>query len=160
MGRTTKENKTGEINMVKAETNSTRLILSVLGLFIGIFLIAASIPSSDKVDLVAHVGVNMPLTSGLPLSSGVTITDVNIEVLPHTIYNLRQIAGITSSGELSISLTIPGDKTQTSSVGAVGRGESKTFTVFLKDVSANVKSVIVELKEDGKLVDSRTVNLQ
>jgi len=146
--------------MVKAETNSTRLILSVLGLLIGIFLIIASVPFSDKVDLVAQVSVDMPLTSGLPGSSGVTISDVSMEVLPHTIYNLKQIAGITTSGELSITLTVPGEKTQTSLVGTVGRGQSGTFTVFLKDVSPNIDKVVVELKESGVLVDSRTVNLQ
>lgn len=127
----------------------------IIGIVIGLFLIFASIPINDNIDIITDVSIEYPLIWSDP-----KITDVSTEITAHTAFRLPSFSTGTIISKSNVKIKVfGGGKVATESVGTLYRSEIGTYTVVLPNVPATTNTIRVELYSGNTKLDSKEVSL-
>ena len=136
-------------------------IYAIIGIVIGIIIIASTIPISKNIDIVTTVSISYPLILSDP-----KIIDVNTKITANTLFHLPDISSasiLPSKSDVKIKV-IGGGVTATKSVGTLYRGEgtvteNPTYKIVLPGVHPSTNVIIVELYSGDTKLDSKEVKL-
>ncbi len=135
-------------------------LYAIIGIVIGLIIIAMTVPISKNIDIVADVSINYPLIWSDP-----KITDVNTQITSNILFHLPDIssASIVSKSDVKIKV-IGGGVIATKSVGTLYRGEgtitdNPSYTIVLPGVHPSTNVITVELWSGDTKLDSKEVQL-
>ena len=135
-------------------------LYAIIGIFIGLIIVASTIPVSKNIDIISDVSISYPLIWSDP-----KIVQVDTQITSHTLFKLPQLstASIISKSNVKIKV-IGGGVTATKSVGTLYRGEgtitdNPTYKIVLSGVHPSTNVITVELWSGDTKLDSKEVQL-